>query len=314
MKVFIGIDIGGTNVNIGMVSEEKQVLDETVIGTEPEKGPENALNRVASAVHQILKAGQKNADYKGMGVGLPGLLDIENGCIIEASNLPGWQHYGITGFFKKHFKIPVFMENDANLAALGEYWLGAGQGSDNMFMVTLGSGIGGALLSNGKIMRLHPMAGEFGHMIIDKKGFPCTCGRKGCLETFVSKHGFQRLVRERLYKHPDSSLQNYALAAITPPIIAAHASQGDMLANRIFDEAGEALGIALSNLINLTGVTCIICGGGIANAWDLLQKPVMSSLEQNVFASIFSGVKIRKAALGEKAGFMGAAYLAANSV
>ena len=314
MRVFIGIDIGGTNVNIGLVSEEKQVMDEIVISTNPEKGPEDALNRIAFSLQHMISNGQGNAVYKGIGIGLPGLLDIENGSIIEASNLPGWQHYPIARELNKRVNIPVSIENDANLAALGEYWLGAGQEAENLFMVTLGSGIGGALLGNGKILRLHPSAGEFGHMIIEKSGATCTCGRKGCLETYVSKHGFQRLVREKIHEDPQSSLRNYKAGMISPQVIAMNATQGDTLAIRIFREAGEALGIALSNVINLTGVHCIIIGGGIANAWELLCEPVMQSLEKNVFNAIFTVVKVHKAALGEKAGFIGAARLAADSL
>jgi glucokinase len=312
MKIFIGIDIGGTHVNIGLVSEKKQVLDGIVIMTNPEKGPEDALNRISSSLHQLITDNRGN--YEGIGIGLPGLLDVENGSIIEASNLPGWHHYPIAMELYKRVKIPVFIENDANLAALGEYWLGAGQEVENFFMVTLGSGIGGAILANGKLVRLHPSAGEFGHMIIEISGATCTCGRKGCLETYVSKHGFQRLAREIMPDDPTSALWNFEVDDITPQVIATAAAQGDKLANRVFRQAGEALGIALSNVINLTGVTCIIIGGGIANSWELLRKPVMASLVKNVFDSIFSGVRVFKAALGEKAGFVGAARLAANSV
>jgi glucokinase len=313
MRVFAGIDIGGTNMNIGLVAEHGQVLEETIIPTCPGKGPEEALNRIEGSLKQMLAAHRENQECTGIGIGIPGLLDTEIGCILEASNLPGWQHYPIIDHLSARLNIPVFIENDANLAALGEYWLGAGQGMDNLFMVTLGSGIGGAILDRGKIFKMHPSAGEFGHMIIERSGAVCTCGRRGCLETYVSKHGFDRLFREKLSAHPQSSLQNSEAGAVSPQLLAVHASQGDNLAKFIFLEAGEALGIALSNVINLTGVSCIIVGGGIANAWDLLQEPVMRSLEENVFKAIMAGVKVCKAALGEKAGFVGAARLAADS-
>jgi glucokinase len=314
MKVFTGIDIGGTNMNIGLVAEQGQVLHETVIPTCPSNGPEDALSRIAGSLSQMLSVHHENLDCRGIGIGIPGLLDTEKGCIIEASNLPGWQHYPITDTLSAKLNMPVFIENDANLAALGEYWLGSGQGAGNLFMITLGSGIGGAILDGGKILKLHPSAGEFGHMIIERSGAVCTCGRRGCLETYVSKHGFERMFREKLSRYPQSSMQHYEAGSVTPQLIAIHAAKGDGLANLIFREAGDTLGIAVSNVINLTGVSRIIVGGGIANAWDLLQEPVMRSLEKNVFRSIFNGVKVCKAALGEKAGFMGAARLAADSV
>jgi len=314
MKVFTGIDIGGTNINVGLVSEEKKILYETSIPTLPEKGPEDAMDRIVQLLNRVLSNGQQQWDCRGIGVGIPGLLDTVKGCILEVSNLPGWQQYPVVSHLAGALHLPVLLENDANLAALGEYWIGAGQGAENMFMVTLGSGIGGALLAKGKILRLHPAAGEFGHMIIEKSGSICTCGRRGCLETYVSKHGFRRLITEKLNEGMESSLNHVEMDSITPQMIAMHADHGDVLAQHIFAEAGEALGMALSNLINLTGVSCIIVGGGIANAWNLLQKPVMQSLEKNVFQSIFSSVRVLKAALGEKAGFVGAAYLAAGQV
>lgn len=310
MRACIGIDIGGTNINIGLVSEEQKIVAETIIKTEPEKGPENAVGRIVLTLQQLLSLQYKDLDCQGIGIGLPGLLDVEKGCILEVSNLPGWQLYPIARELNKQINIPVFIENDANLAALGEYWLGAGREAKDLFMITLGSGIGGALLTDGKVFRLHPSAGEFGHMIIEKSGAPCTCGKKGCLETFVSKHGFQRLLEKMMTEYPSFALQNLEIQKITPQVLATMAGQGDPLANHVFREAGEALGIAISNVVNLTGVTCIIVGGGIANAWELMRESVMLSLEKNVFQSIFPGVIIRKASLGEKAGFVGAARLA----
>jgi glucokinase len=262
----------------------------------------------------MLSTLQDAKECRGIGIGIPGLIDTEKGCILEASNLPGWRDYPVAVYLSAALDVPAFIENDANLAALGEFWIGAGQEAESLFMVTLGSGIGGALLSQGKILKMHPSAGEFGHMIIERSGAVCTCGRRGCLETYVSRHGFERLYRENLPGYQQSSMKNTEPGSISPQVIAGHAVRGDSLANLIFREAGEALGIALSNVINLTGVSCIIVGGGIANAWDLLQEPVMRSLKKNVFKSIFTGVKVSKAALGEKAGILGAARLAMDSV
>jgi len=314
MKIYIGIDIGGTNINIGMVSEEQKIMAETMIKTEPEKGPENAVSQITLALQQIFTENHEDLDYAGIGIGLPGLLDLENGCILEASNLPGWQHYPIVKELNQRLHVPVFMENDANLAAMGEHWLGAGRDAKDLFMITLGSGIGGALLADGKIFRLHPSAGEFGHMIIERSGAACTCGRKGCLETYVSKHGFQRLAGKMIPEYPSSALRNIEINSITPQVLAMIAGKGDLLAIHISREAGEALGVAISNVINLTGVTCIIVGGGIANAWDLLRESVMLTMKKNTFQSILSGVTVSRAILGEKAGFVGAARLVFTSL
>jgi glucokinase len=314
MNIFVGIDIGGTTINIGLVSEEKQLLSEKVIETWPDKGPENAIHRISLSIEQMIGALDDKIDFKAIGVGLPGLLDIEKGMIIEASNLPGWQDFPISSALNLKTHLPVFIENDANLAALGEYWMGAGTKVSNLFMITLGSGIGGALIVDGKVFKLHPSAGEFGHMIIEKSGATCTCGRKGCLETFVSKHGFIRLAKEKMPCTPNTSLNEHEATSISPQLIARLAQQGDELANIIYQEAGEALGIAISNVINLTGISFIIIGGGIANAWKSLYKPVMQSLEKNVFKTLFKNVNVIKASLGEKSGFIGAAKLAADAL
>lgn len=314
MNGFIGVDIGGTTINIGFVSESKQLIHEHLIETQPEKGPEDAIHRISLYIRQMIAASDKKVDFKGIGIGLPGLLDIENGMIIEAANLPGWQGFPVSKSLNALTNIPVFIENDANLAALGEYWMGAGANASNLFMITLGSGIGGALLINGKVFKLHPSAGEFGHMIIEKSGATCTCGRIGCLETFVSKHGFIRLVKEKIPLLPHSALNKYDINSISPQLIAQLALQGDELANAIYHEAGESLGIAISNVINLTGVNLVIIGGGIANAWQSLYQPVMQSVSKNVFKALLENVQVLKASLGEKAGFIGAAKLAADAL
>jgi glucokinase len=308
-QIYFGIDLGGTTIKIGPVTTNGEIIEERIINTNVELGPVNAIERVAQTIDLLTKA---HEDYEivAAGIGVPGILDIKAGKIVEASNFPGWENFEITKELSRRINIPVFLENDANLAALGEQWLGAGAGSKDMFMVTLGSGVGGALITNGKLFSLNEVSGEFGHMIINFEGPKCSCGRNGCVEAYFSKHGLKRITKEKLQYNPVSVLKSYDEDKLTPQIIANAAMQGDKLAIDIFKDASKAMGIAISNIINLLGVHKIVIGGGIANAWQIFYEPMMEVINHVVFKANVPKVKLVKAVLGEKAGFIGAARCA----
>lgn len=298
--------MGGTTIKIGSVTANGEIIEERVIETHVELGPADAINRLAQTI-STLKEVHSDYEIVAAGIGVPGILDVKAGRIIEASNLPGWENFEITKELSKRIYIPVFLENDANLAALGEQWLGAGAGSKDMFMVTLGSGVGGALISNGKLFSINDVSGEFGHMIINFEGPKCSCGRNGCVEAYFSKHGLKRIAREKLKNNPVSLLTSYSDDKITPQFIANAAMQGDKAAIEVFKDASKAMGIAISNIINLLGVHKIVIGGGIANAWQIFYEPIMEVINHAVFKANVPKVKLVKAALDEKAGFIGAA-------
>lgn len=309
-QIYFGIDLGGTTINIGPVTLDGQILEERVINTNVEQGPVNAMERVAHTINSLKKSHEDDYDAVAVGIGVPGILDVKSGKILEASNLPGWESFAISGELSKLINLPVFLENDANLAALGEQWIGAGAGSNDMFMVTLGSGVGGALITGGKLFSLNDVSGEFGHMIINFEGPKCSCGRNGCVEAYFSKHGLKRLTAEKLPSNPSSILRAYEAEKITPQIISHAAMQGDQLSMDIFREASRAMGVAIANMINLTGVHKIVIGGGIANAWQIFYEPMMEVINHVVFKANVPKVKVVKAELGEKAGFIGAARCA----
>jgi len=309
-QIYFGVDLGGTTINIGPVTMDGQILEEKVISTNVDQGPISAIERVALTINNLKESHSEEYEAVAVGIGVPGILDVKAGKIVEASNLPGWENFEITKELANRINIPVFLENDANLAALGEQWLGAGAGSSDMFMVTLGSGVGGALITGGKLFSLNDVSGEFGHMIINFEGPKCSCGRNGCVEAYFSKHGLKRITMEKLPSNPSSILRAYEQDKITPQIISHAAMQGDALSTEIFNEASKAMGVAISNIINLTGVHKIVIGGGIANAWQIFYEPMMEVINHIVFKANVPKVKLVKAELGEKAGFIGAARCA----
>ncbi len=313
-QIYFGIDLGGTTINVGPVTLDGQILEEKVISTNVDQGPVSAMERVALTINELRKSHAADYDAIAVGIGVPGILDVKSGKILEASNLPGWENFQITKELEKRVNLPVFLENDANLAALGEQWIGAGAGSNDMFMVTLGSGVGGALITGGKLFSLNDVSGEFGHMIINFEGPKCSCGRNGCVEAYFSKHGLKRITTEKLPSNPSSILRAYELDKITPQIISHAAMQGDQLSMEIFREASKAMGVAISNMINLTGVHKIVIGGGIANAWQIFYEPMMEVINYIVFKANVPKVKVVKAELGEKAGFIGAARCAMQGI
>lgn len=309
-QMYVGIDLGGTTINIGPVTSKGEILEEKVISTNVSAGPLSAIDRIADVILEIKNKTYSEYQLIAVGIGIPGIIDTQKGVILEASNLKGWENFHITEELKKRIDTPVFLENDANVAALGEQWLGAGRGSKHMFMITLGSGVGGAFIADGKLFGINGVSGEFGHTIINMDGPLCSCGRNGCVEAYFSKHGLSRITNEKLQLNPASILRAYTLDKITPQIIASAALQGDKVAKDIFEEAAKALGVGISNLINLLGVHKIVIGGGIANAWGYFYEPLMETVGKVVFKANVPKVSVVKAELGEKAGFIGAARCA----
>lgn len=309
-QLVAGVDLGGTTINIGLVSPQGEILEERVLCTNVQNGPDDAVIRIAEVIAGLRDNYKSSYEIVAIGIGTPGILDCDKGIILEASNLPGFGGYEITRQLTRRTGLPTSLENDANLAALGEQWLGAGDQLPDMFMITLGTGVGGALIVNNKVLKINGVSGEFGHMIIDLNGTVCNCGRKGCIETFISKIGLQRMAADRISKGKMSALAQYLPDKFSPQIMALAAQDGDELAREIFHTAGNALGIAAANVVNLVGVKRIVIGGGIANAWDHFIQPVQHAFAQTVFGYRPEKYKIVKARLGEKAGFVGAARMA----
>lgn len=311
-KYYLGIDLGGTTTNIGLVSSEGQLVEERILNTLPKNGPENAFERIGASVDEIRNSLSKDQVIISTGVGIPGIYNKDEDRIEEASNLPGWKNINLGEVLHVTLDMNVFIDNDANMAALGEGWKGAGKDVPVSFMITLGTGVGGAIIQGNDIFTFNDFSGEFGHMIINTNGADCSCGRRGCLETFISKHGMERQAVELITKGKNTLLRDFYPDSLSPHVIAHAAEQGDAVALEIYEQAAHGLAVGIANISNVLGITVFILGGGITNAYHLIEPVLDRTLPSLVFDYQKRNIKVKKAELGEKAGLIGAAKFAMN--
>jgi glucokinase len=318
----IGVDLGGTNLRIAAVDENGARLEDLHTAALVERGPDHITAEIAEAVVSLGARFSATHCLKGVGLGVPGIIDLESGSIHSAGNLPGWNHYPLRQEMQSRVNLPVMLENDANCAALGEKWMGAGKDKavDDLCMITLGTGVGGGFVVNGKPWHgVTGMAGEIGHMTVVPDGFACGCGSRGCLEQYASARAIRRMAQEAIARGQSPAL---AAAARNDPSFSARdvfecAQQGDPASLRIFETAGKALGIALANLINVLNLPLYVIGGGVVKAWELLRPALLAELSNRsiVFRAgeplqaQHRGTLIMPTQLGESAGVLGAARL-----
>ncbi|ADH99810.1 ROK family glucokinase [Salisediminibacterium selenitireducens] len=310
--VFAGIDIGGTTVKIAFIQEDGSILDKWEIPTDKTEKGKHILRDIAASVNER-KNTLDGLTLKGAGVGAPGYIDVDHGVIVEAVNL-GWKDYKVADILRDALEIPVFVDNDANLAAAGEKWLGAGDNANNLLAVTLGTGVGGGILAGGEIIHGHAgLAGEIGHITsVKDDGAPCNCGKKGCLETVSSATGIARLGTEAASEYPDSSL--HAVIASKDKLEAkdvfAEAGKGDQAARKVVQESMEHLGFALANLCNSFNPQVVVIGGGVSKAGKQLIDAIRPSFNRFAIPKIADETDMVIATLGNDAGVIGGAWLA----
>lgn len=311
MKLFAGIDLGGTNIKSGLLSRDGKVILEKSVPSEVNGGVNHVLDRMADCVKDSVREAGEGITLQGVGVGVAGLVEFEQGILHEAPNLSGWRMVPVKTEMEKRLGMPVLVENDANAAALGEYAYGAGQGAGEMLMVTLGTGVGGGLILRGKVYHGGiGAAGEFGHMTIQFNGPLCACGRRGCVEAFVGIKGILRNVQEKLKSGRPSLLRTIDSKKRTPKDVSAAALKNDELAVEVLAETGTYLGIGLGNVANLLNIQRVVVGGGVAKAGHFLLEPAMKSLKYTALKTAAEHIELVEARLGENAGMIGAAYLA----
>src|SRR5208283_1724975 len=267
----IGVDLGGTNLRIAAVSRDGQLLEKVTLGTKVALGPKHVIAEMCDAIQRLSEKYAPAGKLLGAGIGLPGLVDIQTGVMRKAANLPGFENYPAGAEIERRLGTRVVVENDAKVAALGEQWLGAARGVANVAVLTLGTGIGGAIILDGKIFHgMNGMAGEFGHVTIEPEGVPCGCGNRGCAELYASATAVVRMAREAIESGEAPEL---AKAATSDPEFSAKsiyhlAIHGDVAAQRIFCRFGRALGMMLADIINVLNLEMYVIGGGVASAWD----------------------------------------------
>jgi len=306
----IGIDLGGTNTRIALVNKAGQVIVSEEFPTESAQSGESFIHAVSEQIAAILeKEHCPRNDIQGIGLGSAGFLSPQDGIIYFSPNLPTLSNFPVANLLERETGIRTILENDANAAAIGEYWLGSGKGINNFIFITLGTGLGSGIILNSEIWHgTHGFAGEFGHTILFPDGLPCKCGRKGCLEVYCSASAIVYLTREKLKQGKLSSLGRERMP-LTSRTIFEHASHGDPLACEIFRETGRYLGIALSNVFNLLDLQMAIIGGKVAEAGDLILKPVRDEVERMAISSRYYPHQVLKSELGDNAGVLGAASL-----
>lgn len=258
-------------------------MEKVTFGTKTIVGRDQVLNDMCNAIRQTTAKYQKHGSLLGVGIGVPGIIDMETGMMRESPNLPGWADYPVRVEIEKRMNTPVILENDANCAALGEKWLGAGRHVGDMLMLTLGTGVGGGIVIGGKIHHgMTGMAGEFGHMTVEPDGNQCGCGNRGCLEQYSSATAVVRMAREAISGAEAPGLAKAASSDVefSAKEIYNLAIQGDEGARKIFRRAGRALGIALATLINGLNLEMYVIGGGVSSAWEAFSPSVFEELRR----------------------------------
>jgi len=313
-KCVIGVDLGGTNIKVGVLTEAGEVLVKNSVPTEADKGPDHVIDRICQAALQAASdAGVARENILAIGVGAPGAMSHKDGLIISPPNLPGWHNVPLRDIITDKTGIPANLENDANAAAYGEFWAGAGKGTTDMVLFTLGTGIGGGIIVDGHLLRgAFDNAAELGHMIVEPGGRPCGCGQKGCLEVYASAANTAKRAREAIEAGENSSLKQRLDQGL--PVECEHvveaAANGDPLASKIWDETCKYLAIACVNVQHFTNPQKILFAGGMIGAGQRLLEPVRKYFRQFTWTAAQDYPEITFAALGNDAGFIGAAGLA----
>jgi glucokinase len=311
--LFIGADIGGTNVKVGLVNEEGDLLAESQIVTLAESGPEQVIDRVFSDAQRLLSdIGASWREVDGVGVGCAGLIRSSTSVLVTSPNLPNWEDVPLARILASATDAEVFLDNDVNAFAYAESRVGVARGKSHGVFLALGTGVGGGLLINGEIYRGHDGFGaELGHVVINPSGPVCECGNRGCLESLVRSRTIVETARESYSKADRTAeLEELAggdMAALTPEALSIAASHGDELAIGVFRETGRWLGIAVGGFINVFNPEIVVIGGGVAQAGELLLGPCRHWAGRYAFSASYACAPIVHASLGENAGMVGAA-------
>ena len=294
----IGVDLGGTNLRAAAISKDGKILDKVSVDTNAAGGREAVLTDIVNSITG-LRAKQAGNRLAGVGIGVPGFILLEKGFILGSNNLPYLEDFPVRDEIEKRLGTPVILENDANAAALGEKWMGTGHNVDDLVLLTLGTGVGGGIISNGRVLHgFLGMAGELGHITVVPNGNPCGCGNIGCLEKHASATAVEAMAKLLSLGDNLTSLDVYNMAL-----------EGNDRAKRIFESMGEALGIALAMLVNTFNFPLYLLSGGVLPAWDFFAPAMLAELPRRSYTFRNSKTRVERAMLGNQAGLYGAAFL-----
>lgn len=312
----IGIDLGGTSIKFGILTLAGEVQDKWAIPTNILDGGKHIVPDVIDSInHRLDLYHLDKSEFIGIGMGTPGTVDIENGTVKAAYNLNWDEKQEVGTFISKGVGLPFILDNDANVAALGERWVGAGENNPDVVFITLGTGVGGGIIASGNLIHgVAGAAGEIGHLCVEPNdGFECTCGNHGCLETLTSATGIVRLANKFAEEYEGissikSSIDNGE--AVTSKDIFVAAESGDSFALTVVDKFAYYLGFACANLGSTLNPDSIVIGGGVSAAGEFLREKVEAYFKKYAFSTVRDTTKIKLAILGNDAGIIGAASLA----
>lgn len=318
MSFAIGIDVGGTNTRAGIVTAQGAIdlrrrLSSTLI-----QDRKDFIREIGSLIDELKKAASSQyGNFVGVGLGIPGIFDFKEGVLFASPHFPEWKNWPASTRLGRGWPVleelsqriacPLVIDNDANNIAVGEGWLGAGKGFKNFLMMTLGTGIGGGIVLDGKVLRgERGFAGEIGHIVVESQGRPCACGGRGCLETYASATGLFASIEEAPESLAKTEFLKKVSNELTVATMAGAAKEGDPFAIMLFKTMGYYLGVGLASLVNVLGVELVVIGGGIQGASDLFFPDLKAQIKQRTYQETAKRLKIVFATLGDDAGLLGA--------
>lgn len=305
MSYAIGIDLGGTKTAVGLVNENGDVISREIFST---KDPNTTVGEMMKSIDSMIF---EMGEIKGIGIGSPGPIDSKKGIVVCPPNLPLWRDIPLADILKDKYEVDVFLNNDANVAALGEWLFGAGRGVNNFIYITVSTGIGGGAILNGRFYEgENANALEVGHATIDYRGPRCGCGNYGCFEAMASGTALARFAKEAVAKNADSVLTGYENIRAEDVFDAVR--KGDALAIKLVDDEALYLGIGLTNVINSFNPGMVAIGGGVSKAWDMYYDRMMQVIRERALPTNYEAVRIVRAKLGGDIGIIGAASLVYN--
>jgi glucokinase len=321
MNYVVAIDLGGTKIDLGLIAPDNTIVARQRIVANTHEGAERVVTRVIEQIDLLKNHLPKDQALTAVGICAPGPLDHESGTLKDPPNIPGLHHAPLAAMLSKKLGVPVKLEHDAKAAALGEYHYGAGRGHKHMVYIVAGTGVGGAMIDDGKLIRgVQNSAGEIGHISLDRHGMVCNCGSRGCAQTYIAGpylvERYKKLAGEQGSRgageknpFPRSPALPLSRSALTGEDIAQLASQGDEVAQQVLLEAGEALGLLVATLAVTLDVELYVLGGSIAKLGDTLLKPAREIAPKYMLSSLANRVRIELAHLQGDEALLGCAYL-----
>ena len=313
-KLIVGVDLGGTKIDAVLSDSRGNIRKRELKETRAGEGPNAVIKRIVDAVKTV----SSDSKIAAVGIGAAGIIDVETGLITFSPNLPGWRNIELKDILERELGVKTFVDNDATVAALAEHKFGIAVGCDHFVCVTVGTGIGGGIVTNGRIYRgISGSAGEIGHMTIDINGPRCGCGNTGCWETLASGTALEREARVKISEGVKTTIPKYAKESssrISAKSIYLAAQDGDKLANELIAQLGFYLGVGLANLVNIFNPQLIVISGGVSRMGDMLLEPTRKTVRERAFELSAKAARVEVSSLGYDAGPLGAVALALSEL